>query len=84
MSLISSFSKSSIFISEKSCNIGFSFSSIINNEYEVITNVNSVDDKMPLVKRSDNFELRGAIDKGIYPRVSTFKTERKKFVDGFD
>lgn len=46
--------------------------------------IKDLDDKMPLVKRSDNFELRGAIDKGIYPRVSTFKTERKKFVDGFD
>ena len=46
--------------------------------------IKDLDDKMPLVKRSDNFELRGVIDKGIYPRVSTFKTERKKFVDGFD
>ena len=40
--------------------------------------IKDLDDKMPLVKRSDNFELRGAIDKGIYPRVSTFKTEKKK------
>ena len=42
MSSISSFSKLSMFISEKSCNTGLFFSSITNNEYGVITKVNSV------------------------------------------
>lgn len=31
--------------------------------------IKGLNDDMPIVKRSDNFELRGAIDIGIYPRV---------------
>lgn len=46
--------------------------------------IKDLDNNMPLVKRSDNFELRGAIDVGIYPRVENFKTEIKEFIDGFD
>lgn len=46
--------------------------------------IKDLDDNMPLVKRSDNFELRGAIDVGIYPIVENFKTEIKEFIDGFD
>lgn len=46
--------------------------------------IKDLDDNMPLVKRSDNFELRGAIDVGIYPIVENFKTEIREFVDGFD
>lgn len=46
--------------------------------------IKNLDDNMPLVKRSDNFELRGAIDVGIYPRVGNFKTEIKEFIDDFD
>ena len=42
ISVITSFASCLISISEKSCRIGFSFSSIINNEYGVNTNVNSV------------------------------------------
>lgn len=46
--------------------------------------IKGLNDDMPIVKRSDNFELRGAIDIGIYPRVNKFKVERKEFMDGFD
>ena len=46
--------------------------------------IKNLDDDMPLVKRSDNFELRGAIDVGIYPRVEKFKSEIREFMDGFD
>lgn len=41
-------------------------------------------DDMLLVKRSDNFELRGAIDVGIYPLVEKFRVENQEFTDGFD
>lgn len=44
-----------------------------------------LNDDMPIVKRSVNFELRGAIDiGGIYLKVEKFKTETREFVDGFD
>lgn len=46
--------------------------------------IKKLDDSMPLVKKSNNFELRGAIDIGIHPKVKKFKTETKEFVDGFD
>ena len=44
-----------------------------------------LDDNMPLVKKSDNFELRGAIIEGnYYPRVAKFRTEKRWFRDAFD
>lgn len=46
--------------------------------------IKDLDDNMPLVKTSDNFELRGAIDLGIYPRVEKFEVEKQEFMDGFD
>lgn len=46
--------------------------------------IKNLDDNMPIIKKSDNFELRGATDVGIYPIVSNFRKERKEFIDGFD
>ncbi len=46
--------------------------------------IKDLDDEMPIIKHSDNFELHGAMDIGIYPRVGKFKTETRQFVDGFD
>ena len=56
----------------------------MNTVGELKKYIENLDDNMPLVKRSDNFELRGAIDAGIYPRVEKFKTETREFMDGFD
>lgn len=46
--------------------------------------IKDLNDDMPIVKRSDNFELKGAIDIGIYPRVNKFKTVTREFMDKFD
>lgn len=46
--------------------------------------IKNLNDNMPIVKHSDNFELKNAIDIGIYPKVDKFKIERKEFIDGFD
>ena len=45
----------------------------------------NLDDNMPLVTVSDNFELRGAIVEGsYYPIVEKFRTEKRWFRDAFD
>ena len=41
-------------------------------------------DDMLILKKSDNFELRGAIDAGIYVKVGKYKATMETFVDGFD
>lgn len=46
--------------------------------------IKKLDDNMPLVKRSNNFELRGEIDLGVSLSVEKFKIECKEFMDGFD
>lgn len=46
--------------------------------------IRDLDDNMPIVKHSNNFELRGAIVSGIYPMVKKFRAERREFMDGFD
>lgn len=57
---------------------------ILNTVGELKDFIKNLDDNMPLVKQSDNFELHGAIDIGICPQVEKFRTETRKFMDSFD
>lgn len=46
--------------------------------------IKELDDNMPLLATSDNFELNGGITQGIHPNVAGFSVVRKEFLDAFD
>jgi len=46
--------------------------------------IKELDDNMPLIATSDNFELNGEIIQGIHPTVAGFSVVSKEFLDAFD
>ncbi len=46
--------------------------------------IKNLDDNMPLVSVSNNFELKGSLVSGARARVERFNIKNQQFVDAFD
>lgn len=46
--------------------------------------IKNLDDNMPLISTSSNFELQSSVVSGVRVSVEKFSTEKQQFVDAFD